>query len=246
MKYDGVAPEALAQRWGTDSCIVLDQVESTQDVLHEMAEQGSPARSIVLADHQLRGRGRLCRPWVSSPGRSILLSYLSRPRNPQAASVTSLRVGLAVLDALSTFDLDPMLKWPNDVMLDDRKAAGILCEARWRHDELSWVAIGIGLNVVGPVPEAVADRAVALSDIRPGIDRLGVLDVLIPRLHTLPLGPALSEAELSRLRERDWLANKTIVKPVLGRACGVNEDGALKIQTEEGVLTIMGGEVVPA
>ncbi len=103
------------------------------------------------------GRGSRGRSWHSPRG-GLWLSVLLRPA--AAADVLSLRVGLAVETALRSLapDLHLALKWPNDLMLDDRKVGGILCEARWQGDALGWVAVGLGTQREEPDPGGVAGR----------------------------------------------------------------------------------------
>ncbi len=246
MKYDSLDPEALANHLECESLLVLERVSSTQDLLHELATEGAPSGSIVLTDEQVRGRGRQSRHWLADPGTSVLFSYLLRPSSAPAAAVTSLRVGLSVLDTFDDLGVEAMLKWPNDVIVGNRKAAGILCEARWRRDQLMWIVVGIGINVYGPVPDAVTQGAIALDQVVTGVSRLAVLERLIPRLRTMHESELLSEKELERLRRHDWLADRQIAGPVNGRACGVAQNGALQVATVDGTVTVVGGEVVVA
>lgn len=231
MTYDGLAPAELAARIRAPSCLVLPSVTSTLDVLHEMAGEGAPAGTVVLANEQVRGRGREGRAWHSPKGAGILLGYLHRPRNEPVAGVLALRVGLAVGEALTALGFEPRLKWPNDIFLGDRKVGGILCEARTVPGRGAWVGVGIGLNVRGPLPEEVAQRAATLEQVRPGVTRLAVLEALIPRLHQLAEGAVLSEAEHAAYGRYDWLAGRDVVHPVAGRVWGVDADGALVVET---------------
>ena len=261
MKYDGLTPAALAARIRATSCLVLPTVTSTLDIVHELAVEGAPAGTVVVADEQVLGRGRDGRRWHSPPGAGLLVGYLHRVRGETLAGVLALRVGLAVGAALASLAVDVRLKWPNDVVLCDRKAGGILCEARSASAGGpggaggvggaggaggDWVAIGIGLNVRGPVPAEVADKAAALSDVRPDLTRVAVLEALLPRLQQLEDGPTLTEAERRGYRERDWLAGREVVQPVAGRVAGVDVDGALVVETENGRQRVLAGTVVAA
>jgi BirA family biotin operon repressor/biotin-[acetyl-CoA-carboxylase] ligase len=244
--YDGLTPAQLAARIRATSCLVLPTVTSTLDIVHELAAEGAPAGTVVLADEQVRGRGRDGRRWLSPPGAGVLLGYLHRARGETLAGVLALRVGLAVGAALAALEVDVRLKWPNDVVLRDRKAGGILCEARSAPGAGSWVAVGIGLNVRSPVPAEVADRAAALGDVRSGLTRVAVLEALLPRLQQLDDGPTLTEDERRGYGERDWLAGREVVAPVAGRVAGVDVDGALVVETGSGVRRVLAGTVVAA
>jgi BirA family biotin operon repressor/biotin-[acetyl-CoA-carboxylase] ligase len=243
LTYDGVSPADLAARIRCPSCLVLRSVSSTLDLVHELAEEGAPAGTAVLADEQVRGRGREGRQWHSPPGSGILLGYLHRPRRAGVAGVLALRVGVAVGEALAALGIEARLKWPNDVVIRGRKAGGILCEARTASGEVAWVGVGIGLNVRGPVPAEVAQRAVALDEVRPGITRLQVLEALMPRLHQLAEGSTLSQTERDAYRRVDWLAGREVVEPVVGRVAGVDADGALVVETRGGRQRVLAGTV---
>lgn len=243
--YDGLASADLAARIRARSCLVLPTVTSTLDIVHKLAAEGAPAGTVVLADEQVHGRGREGRRWHSAPEAGILLGYLHQPRGAPVTGVLALRVGLAVGEALEAVGVTPRLKWPNDVLVRDRKVGGILCEARSASGgELAWVAVGIGLNVHGPLPSEVAERAIALDEARPGITRLAVLEALVPRLQQLADGSMLSEAEQRAYRRYDWLAGRDVVEPVAGRVHGVDADGALVVQTNGGRQRVLAGTVV--
>ncbi len=246
MKYEGLDPAALAARLGVPSCLAIEQVTSTLDIMHELAVEGAPSGALVLADEQIRGRGRQSRRWYSPKGCGVWLSTLKRPSTPVESGVLALRTGMAVVRALADLDVVAKLKWPNDVMVHDRKLAGVLCEARWRGQEIAWVALGIGINVHGPLPAAIADRAISLDEILPGVNRLMVLDALMPWLRVMSDRPTLDERECVEFGRCDWLVGCAVRGPVEGTASGIDRTGALLIETTHGVEHVVGGNVVPA
>jgi biotin-[acetyl-CoA-carboxylase] ligase BirA-like protein len=207
MKYDGLDPRDLSRRTQTPGLVVLAQVTSALDVLHELAAEGARAGTAVLADVQTRGRGRQGRSWHSPAGQGIWLTYLVRPPGPLETGVLALRVGLAVAASLERLGCRPRVKWPNDVLLDGRKVAGILCEARSMPGEPGWVAVGIGMNVHGPLPDELAQSAVALDEVVP-VTRIAVLERLLPLLHDLALSTG-SAAESSARLPPAWHAAST-------------------------------------
>src|SRR5712692_9312198 len=101
MIYDGLQPADLAARLRAPGCLSLASVTCTMDILHELAAEGAPAGTVVLADEQISGRGRQGRRWHSPAGNGVWLSYLSRPSHATESGVLALRVGLAVADALA-------------------------------------------------------------------------------------------------------------------------------------------------
>jgi BirA family biotin operon repressor/biotin-[acetyl-CoA-carboxylase] ligase len=158
----------------------------------------------------------------------------------------ALRVGLAVVESLGELGADASLKWPNDVVLCDRKLGGILCEARWKESRPTWVALGIGLNVRGPLPAELEGEAAALDEVLHDVTRLAVLERLVPRLRALHDAAELDEAELGSYERHDWLSGRAVSEPVNGIARGVAPDGALLVETEVGLERIVGGGVVTA
>ncbi|HWP39056.1 MAG TPA: biotin--[acetyl-CoA-carboxylase] ligase [Gemmatimonadales bacterium] len=258
MTYDGLSESELAARVSARRCLVLERVGSTLDVVHQLAADGAPAGTVVLADEQLAGRGQRGRKWLSPPGSGIWLGYLVRSDGP-VGGVMSLRVSLAAVAALGELDVPAAVKWPNDVMLGSKKLAGILCEARSGGssgaagaDEASgggrgngWVAVGIGINVRGPVPAEVADTAAAISEVQPHVTRVDVLQRLIPKLNALAPAEVLTAVERAAYERCDWLAGRRIVEPLKGRVEGVDADGALLVATARGRRRVLAGSVVP-
>ena len=245
--YDGVSESALEVRWNVPRCVVFDRVSSTLDAVHELAGGDAPAGTTVLADEQLSGRGRHGRPWLSPPGRGVWLGFLTRPEDAASVGLLAVRVGLATARSLDAVGAAVWLKWPNDLMLEDRKLGGVLCEARWKGASPAWVAVGVGLNVHGPVADPLRGTAIALDEASPDVTRLQVLDGVLAALQGLPDHPRLDYAELAAYAERDWLRGRRIVEPAAGRSVGVGHDGALLVETESGhVERVIGGTVVAA
>jgi BirA family biotin operon repressor/biotin-[acetyl-CoA-carboxylase] ligase len=228
---------------------LLDSVPSTQDRLHELAGQGVPAGTAVLAAEQTEGRGRRGRHWASPRG-GLWLSVLCRPAAALATELLSLRVALAVARVIEArvATVAVRLKWPNDLMLDDRKLGGILCEARWQGDRPAWVAVGIGLNLRNPIPRELADQAVSLAGYAPEVTP----ENLAPDLVTAVLAAgepdrALSPAELTSFVERDWLRGRRIREPEAGTAEGISAEGLLAVRRDDGTLALVrSGTVVLA
>lgn len=207
-------------------------VESTMDLLHELASDGAEQGTVVVACEQTSGRGSRGRVWRSPPG-GLWLSALYRPAPPAAVELLSLRVGLAVAEALEAVGsgLRVAIKWPNDLIVDDRKLGGILCEARWHGEALAWIVAGVGLNVTNAIPAELAAGATRLADRLPDIHPEALEPHVIVRLRALDAsGDRLEQAELAALRERDWLRGRRLLAPVAGRADGIAEDGALLVR----------------
>jgi BirA family transcriptional regulator, biotin operon repressor / biotin---[acetyl-CoA-carboxylase] ligase len=219
----------------TAPTLFFDRVSSTMDVIHELAQQGAEAGTVVVAAEQLAGRGSRGRPWHSPVG-GLWLSALYRPPIAGAIEIISLRAGLAVATALESWVSDPIrLKWPNDLMLDDRKLGGILCEARWGGDVLGWVAVGVGLNVRNLIPVELSSTAVSLQMHQPDINDEEVRASTISALRMLDLRAGrLTPAELDRFAARNWLSGRAIREPLSGTVSGLSADGTLLVRTADG------------
>lgn len=243
--YDALTTAELARRLAAPGCLVLPVVSSTMDVVHDLAAEGAPAGTVVLADEQRSGRGRQGRRWYSPAGIGVWLGYLVRPQAALENGVMAVRVGLAVAEVLEELGVAAQLKWPNDVVVRERKLGGILCEAR-RGRSGQWIAVGVGINVHRPLPDELAHKAIALDEMRDDVTRVDVLERLVPKLRRLPDAPTLSAQECTRFRERDWLRGRPVREPVAGVVDGLDADGALLVRTAAGVARVVGGSVVAA
>ena len=244
LALDDVSAADLAQRWGVPQCGLFRRLDSTLDAVHDLGAQGAPAGCIVIAEQQTGGRGREGRTWHSPPG-GVWLGMLLRPQRAQLAPL-AVRVGLAVADAVDALlgSSEVRLKWPNDVLLGDRKLAGILCESRWQGEAPHWLAVGVGVNVRNAIPTEVARRAVALVERLPAVRRLDLLDRLVPAIAALASGdPVLSERELSAFAARDWLSGRQLRSPAAGRARGLRPDGALLVDLGAATVAVREGHV---
>ena len=213
---------------------------STLDVAHSLAGEGAPAGTLIVADAQTAGRGRMGRTWRSEPGAGIWLTLIERPRDASAIEVLSLRIGLALAPVLDEFTATPVrLKWPNDLYVGDRKLAGILVEARWRDGAPDWAAVGFGLNVRVPPDQP---RATAL---RAGVSRLEVLGELVPALRAAAFARGgLTTAELDAFARRDLARGRPCVEPAQGTVRGISAAGELLVLTPEGEVACRAGSLV--
>jgi biotin-[acetyl-CoA-carboxylase] ligase BirA-like protein len=238
--YDGADAAGLARRLGLPRVVLLAETTSTMDDAHALAGEGAAAGTLVLADVQTRGRGRSGGTWNAVAGSSILCTLIERVDASPALEVLSLRVGLNVATALDAYASVPVqLKWPNDIMIADGKAGGILIEARWRDDVPEWVAVAIGLNVGASPADVARSRPLGANT-----NRLDVLAAIIPAMRSAAAQHGgLTERELGAWRARDWLAGRHISSPVRGRVRGVLASGELQVETERGLENVRAGTV---
>ena len=127
----------------------LDEIGSTNDYAMEWARHGAVDRSLVIANRQTSGRGRMGRDWQTTPHASLAFSYILRPtpREIPYISFFSPLGALAICEAILPYGLQAQIKWPNDVLLNRKKVSGILSELVWEDDTVSAIVIGIGVNI---------------------------------------------------------------------------------------------------
>jgi BirA family biotin operon repressor/biotin-[acetyl-CoA-carboxylase] ligase len=209
-------------------------IGSTNDHARALAAAGAPHGTLVTAGVQLAGRGRQGRTWTAPPGTALLLSLVVRDADP----LLPLRAGLAVADLAGP---DARVKWPNDVLVDGLKVAGVLVEGR---PQERWAVVGIGVNAaldLASLPDELRGRAGTLGRSRGELD--AVLHELLRLLESRIAEPAA--ATLAALRERDALLGQ----PVRwaggeGVGAGLDETGALKVRRADGtVVALDAGEV---
>ena len=237
----------MAARWGAPLVRCEAAVGSTLDLVHALGAGGAPEGAVAVALEQTAGRGRDGRTWRSPTG-GVWLAMLFRPAQAEIGA-WAIRAGLIVADVIDELvgHAVAKVKWPNDVLLDDRKVAGVLCEARWQGggEAPQWLGVGIGINVANAVPPELVTTAVALNERVPSVRRIDVLDRLVPRLRGLGAGAAaLTEAERAAFAGRDWLRGRTLSRPIAGVGSGLREDGALLVMVAaEGSIAVREGHV---
>ncbi len=231
-------------------------VTSTMDVCRERAERGAATGLVIVADAQTAGRGRAGRAWFSPPGQSLYLSLLLRPHPSLIAPAVWMMAGaVAVASAIEQMmpaALPPRLKWPNDVLLEGRKVAGILLESAFHSAQMDYAILGIGVNVNTTFDDAPEDVRARATSLRLAHHRLFEREVVLARLLeqcavwlSADRAPALLHAYRARL--------DTLGKPVTlqigealvrGFAEAVRDDGALIVRTAEGLRAVTAGEIV--
>jgi len=188
MKDEALSVEAITRGLRTrvlgQRVLYYERVGSTNDVARQLADVGEPEGTLVIADEQNAGRGRLGRTWVAPPRSSLLMSLVLRPTLlPQQMTRVTMAVALGVCNAIRTeTGLDARIKWPNDILLSrGKKCAGILAESGTVGDELEYVIVGLGVNVNFAAALVVANHHAgnlrppeggdARDDLRKGLPR---------------------------------------------------------------------------
>jgi BirA family transcriptional regulator, biotin operon repressor / biotin---[acetyl-CoA-carboxylase] ligase len=228
----------------------FEQLDSTNRYLLEQAEAGVSSGTVVVARDQTSGRGRMGRVWDSKPGSSLLFSVLFRADAQMPAHRHGQAVGLAVLDACQLYGgFKASLKWPNDVLVDGRKLAGILVEASTTTNQGPIVVgCGFNLNWDGGLPGALSDQAISADEVvGEPLDADAMLDHILKALEErLRLAHWLPEAYRQRCSTIGHEVRiETIDSDFTGTALDVADNGALILQ--EGTndpVEVFSGEVV--
>jgi BirA family biotin operon repressor/biotin-[acetyl-CoA-carboxylase] ligase len=223
-------------------------IGSTNDKAKELAQVGAEEGTLVVADAQTAGRGRLSRSWFSPAGLGLYVSIVFRPKMPaETASGVLMAVTLAAAEAVEGERIGGVvgIKWPNDLMVEGRKLGGILCEMGIQGGVLEWCVAGLGMNVnhtPKDFPAEIREKAVSVRQLcHRRVDRLGVLLRLAERLTagyerfrregTEGLTPAWRRRSSILGRE---VRVETSGEVVVGRAVDIEPDGALRVRLESG------------
>lgn len=233
---------------GLSAPVRFDEVtRSTNATALEMAQTGAPEWTLVAAGHQTAGRGRLGRDWVDRPGSALMFSLVLRPDlSPDRAGLISLLAGAAMAGACrEACGVEARCKWPNDILVGDHKAGGILAESTVAGGRVEHVVLGIGVNL-GPPPPGVADAA--------GLDGCDAAALLTAFLRVFrgryqPAHPAFAGAVLAEYREVSATLGTRVRAAnvaggtVEGRAVDVDERGGLVVESEGRRETVAFGEI---
>lgn len=231
------------------------ETTSTNDIAIELAGKDAKEGTLVIADSQTKGRGRLDRKWVASAGTSILASLILRPAiELSQVNRIVLITTISIIHAIrNVANLHALIKWPNDIVINDKKAVGILVESKTEKNSLSFVVVGFGINVniqKGSFPEEIADIATSLS-IESGheVSRVYLLQEVLKQI----------ESRYLRLNDNGFLDEWKSLSATIGRqiqieypdstrtglATDIDENGALIVQLDTGEMKhIMNDDIV--
>lgn len=233
------------------------RVSSTMPLAHDLAAAGAAEGAVIIADEQTAGRGRRRRSWFAPPGSAILCSILFRPPLPPDRLfplTAAIAVGLCVGVERAT-GLAPRVKWPNDLLLDGRKLAGVLASTRLAGGTLDHVVVGFGLNVgLRPDDLPALDRAAPPTSLAVALgaapDRVAVLTAVLTAIDDAY--DLLLNGQVERIMD-EWRARlaglgesvrvETDTGPVEGTLTGTDADGALLLQTAGGAVRLLTGDV---
>lgn len=223
-----------------------DEIESTNVEAKNLAVSGAPEGTVIVAESQSAGRGRLGRRWASPNGKGLLFSVVLRPElEMRQAHMLTLVAAVATAEAIEELcSVSVSIKWPNDLFIGDKKVGGILTEVAGEQDDVDWIVLGIGINVNTafvelPVPLRRTAISLSIAGGHP-VDRSALLAALLlalERQYTRAIASGF-DTVLSAYRQRDYLLKKSVSVetregPVVGKASGVDDQGALLVELPE-------------
>ena len=235
------------------------EIGSTNSHARELAEAGAAEGTVVVAESQSQGRGRLGRRWESPAFKNLYLSILLRPKlSPAHAAQITLMAAVALADVVDSYiPGQATIKWPNDILIDNKKLAGILTEASCDAEQIHYVILGIGINLnygSDAMPEEIRRRATSLQEItgKP-VHRESFLQGLLHGIERCY--GELEQAGFTALARRwqsyfAWCGRRVRVELLdqctIGTAKGIDRDGALVLVDDHGVeQRILAGDVIP-
>jgi len=238
---------------------VLKEIDSTNAEVFRQAKQGGVEGLVVLADHQIKGRGRDGRSWHQTQNADIAMSVLIIPSlNSSVLAALPLAAGMACAKAIESFGYQGIgLRWPNDLILNGKKLGGILCQSKTIQKRLV-TAIGIGINVRSKqedFPAELIDMAISLAmasrDVSSipergelALEILKNLETLYGQLEKSGFEPLIPDYQDRWIHKNKRVEIKTMNEKIIGLAVGISENGGLLLDLNEdkGIRTILTGD----
>lgn len=247
--------QQLATEWAGKQVVFLETVDSTNDEVKRQAEAGAPHGTLIVAEVQTAGKGRMGRSFDSPGQKGIWMSLLIKDDiEPAKASMLTLVMGLAAVKAIETVtDLTPQIKWPNDVIVSGKKLVGILTEMTIKADGSISIILGTGINVHNEsFPEEICATATSIFlESGQHISRRQLIDQVLQQFEYYYYIYKQTQ-DLSNLKDayNDCLINRgrqvQVIAPkgsYAGVALGINAEGELLVETEQEVRRVSSGEV---
>lgn len=252
-----IARQLTASRLGK-RIVYFEETDSTNEVAKRLAREGAEEGTLVVAEAQTKGKGRLGRQWLSPAGEGLYFTLILRPPfPPQRAPQMTLIAAVAVARALSeATGLEVKIKWPNDILVNGRKVAGILTEMVADMDRIHYLVVGIGINInqeKEAFPSEVAEIATSLrAELGYSLSRLPVLVKCLSELERVyevwlkeGFGPLLAEWKRFSHTLGQWVRVNVGEEIVEGKALEIEEDGSLLIQQKDGSFyRVIAGDVL--
>jgi BirA family biotin operon repressor/biotin-[acetyl-CoA-carboxylase] ligase len=258
---DILSPSAIKEGLETDligkDIVYLKEIPSTYDNPKDLAKDGAPEGTVIIAEVQKKGKGRMGREWVSPKG-GIWMSLILRPKiEPSEAQKITLLAGIAMARVLNRSFVDTAIKWPNDIYTDGKKVAGILTEMEAEMDSVNFVVVGIGINANVDIdhefPRELRNGATSIMvQMGEKVDRVVLVRAILEELEHVYLD--FTKGGFPELLEEWKDLTSTIGRrvkimkakePLVGEAVGITKEGALIVEKDDGTMEkVIAGECV--
>ena len=232
----------------------FEYLDSTMNLAMQLGMKLAPSGTLVLAESQTKGRGRLGRSWFSPKYKGIYLSLILRPQiAPAVSPVLTLLAAVSICEAVKKIlDLDVQIKWPNDVFINNKKFTGILTEMNAEVDKINFVVIGIGLNVNNDKKSLISQSASLKEHYGQTINRVALLQELLRRIENnyFILENKGSEVIIDKWRSYSLTIGRRVKvycqsKHIEGCAVDIDNDGSLLIRKDSGLIQkVSSGDVM--
>ena len=232
----------------------FDELSSTMDIATQLGMQGSPEGTLVVAETQSKGRGRLGRHWISPKYKGIYLSIILRPKiSPTQASLITLLSAVSICEAVKAITgLEANIKWPNDILLGNKKLGGILTELSAEMDAVRFVIVGIGLNVNNSKGSLLPAATSFKEQRNEPVSRLELLQEILRRLEAnyLLLIEGKSQVIVDAWRRYATTLGRRVKiacqnRQLEGQAIDIDANGGLLVRKDSGLIEkIMSGDVM--
>jgi BirA family biotin operon repressor/biotin-[acetyl-CoA-carboxylase] ligase len=234
----------------------FQSIESTQGFAISLAKEGIEEGVVVWADEQTKGRGRFGRRWFSLPSKSLTFSFILRPKlKADLIPYLSLFPAIACAYALEKLGARCELKWPNDILIEGKKAGGILVDVEIKENKIEWAVVGIGINVNLEHNDFPSDIRQSATSLRIALGESFEISPLLKEIlkelndkYSLCFSDKGREKIREEWEKRDFLRGKEIEvmvgeKRIRGIAEGIDERGFLRVRIGEKIVAFSGGEV---
>lgn len=247
--YSGLKTKSFGKK-----LLYFDSLGSTMDMATQLALKGVKEGTVVLAETQTKGRGRLGRAWHSPKYKGLYFSLILRPKiSLDRASIITLLAGVSICEAIKeVLGLELQIKWPNDILMHNKKLGGILTEVKAEVDEVNFIIIGVGLNINND-SKSLISGSISLKEIKDG--ELSRLNILQEILYRLELNYQILEKKGAKPIIDKWrqfaitLGRRVKVyshkEHLEGEAFDIDVDGGLLLRNDSGIThKVLSGDII--
>ena len=241
----------LKTKWLGKHLIHRNSVDSTQYLAHDEARDGAPHGTVIIADHQTKGRGRLRRPWHSADQHGLWFTIILRPSRlePKDATQLTLVAAVALAETYRNFGVEVKIKWPNDVFSNHLKLTGILTEMQAEQDQIDYILLGIGMNINQSKDDFPAELREKVTSLKLESGKTSDLNVVfhdVARQIEEKYDTFIEEGferikaewEKQAYQLNEWITVKT-KESFRAKFLGIENDGALRIEDEFGKQSVL-------